>query len=239
MLEESLVLRRAVGDLLVIASSLFQLAMMASSVQLDYPRAVALYEEALTIYRRFGEPQSIAAALTNLAVIADKLGDHARALALYEESLGVFRELGHIGGIATVLVNMGHIACAQGDTRRATTLLHESLRLAWQTRTARKIADSLEGLAEVAWAERRADTAAHLYGAAAALRDRAGAPIWPDECSTYDQSVAAVRTALGEEAFAVAWEAGRTTPLECVIADPDQERRSGDERTSPAVAYRT
>lgn len=239
MLEESLVLRRAVGDLLVIASSLFQLAMMASLVQQDYPRAVALYEEALTIYRSFGDLQAISAALTNLADIEDKLGDHARALALYEESLGVFRELGHIGGTATVLVNMGHISCGQNDTRRATTLLHESLRLAWQARTARKIADSLEGLAEVAWTERHADTAAHLYGAAAALRERAGAPIWPDECPTYDRSVAAVRTVLGEEAFAVAWEAGRTTPLERVIADSEQEHRSGDDRTTPAVAYTT
>jgi tetratricopeptide (TPR) repeat protein len=219
MYEQTLVLRREVGDLYGISSSLFNLAVMASSVQQDYPRAVALYEEALTILRSFGERQTIAAVLNNLAGIANELGDQARALALYDESLALFRELGRIVGVATVLASMGCIACDQGDTRRATELFHESLRLACQTRIPRKIADALQQLAEVAWLEERADAAARLYGATAALRESAGAPIWPDESPRYERSVAAVRTALGDEAFAVAWEAGRSTPLERVIAD--------------------
>jgi non-specific serine/threonine protein kinase len=157
--------------------------------------------------------------LNNLAEIAVKMGDLAHALALYEESLVLFREQGRLAGVATVLVNMGEIACDQGDTRRATELLQESLRLTWQTRRPRKIAASLEGLAEVAQAERRADAAARLYGAAAALRERAQAPLWPDDSADYDRRVAAVRTALGDEAFVAAWEAGHSTPLERVIAE--------------------
>jgi predicted ATPase/transcriptional regulator with XRE-family HTH domain len=219
MHEEALVLRREVGDLRGIGHALLNLAVMASSVQRDYPRAIALYEEALTISRSLGNQQMIASVLNNLADIAVKLGDQARAVALLEESLGVFRDLGRLTGVATVLENMGRIACDQGDTSRATELLHESLRLAWKTRTPEKIAGSLEGLAEVVWAEGSADAAARLYGAAAALRERAGVLIWPADSPTYERSVAAVRTALGDEAFAVAWEAGGTTPLERVIAD--------------------
>ncbi len=219
MHEEALVLHREVGDLRGIAYALLNLAVMASSVQQDYPRAIVSYEEALTISRSLGNQQTIASVLNNLADIAVRLGDQPRALVLLEESLALFRELGRLTGVATVLENMGRIACAQGDTRRATELLHESLRLAWQTRTPEKIAGSLEGLAEVAWAERRTDAAARLYGAAVALRERASVLIWPADSPTYDRTVAAVRTALGDEAFAVAWEAGRTTPLEHVIAD--------------------
>jgi predicted ATPase len=219
MLEETLVLRRAVGDVYGISSSLYDLARMAAAVQNDYPRAIALCEEALSIFRSLGEQLGIAAVLNNLADIADKLGDQARAIALYEESLGVFRELGRIVGVSVVLGNMGCIACDQGDTRRATELLQESLRLAWQTRRPQPIAYALEGLAEVAWAERRADAAAHLYGAAAALRETAGIPVLPDDSPRYERSVAAVRTALGDEAFVAGWEAGRTTPLERVIAE--------------------
>jgi hypothetical protein len=132
---------------------------------------------------------------------------------------GATGEQGRLTGVATVLLNMGHIACTQGDTRRATELLRESLQFAWQTRRPRTIAHALEGLAEVAQAEGRADAAARLYGAAAALRERAGVLIWPADSATYDRSVAAVCTALGDEAFAASWEAGRSTPLECVIAD--------------------
>jgi predicted ATPase/transcriptional regulator with XRE-family HTH domain/Tfp pilus assembly protein PilF len=222
MYERALAFRRGVGDLRGIGSSLFNLARMASSVQQDYPRAVALYEEALAISRGFGEQQAIATVVTNLADIAAKMGDLARAQALFEESLAVFRELGLITGVSTVLVNLGYIACAQGDTRHATALLKESLRLAWKTRMARKIAESLEALAEVAWAERRAEGAAQLYGTAAALRAAADAPILPADSAAYDRSVAAVRTALGGEAFTVIWEVGRGAPLEHVIADLEQ-----------------
>jgi hypothetical protein len=80
---------------------------------------------------------------------------------------------------------------------------------------------------------------AHLYGAAAALRESAGAPIWPDETLRYDRSVAAVHTALGDATFMVAWEAGRTTPLDRLIAELEQEHRSGDDRTTPDVALTT
>ena len=219
MHEEALVLHREVGDLRGIAYALLNLAVMASSVQQVYPRAIALYEEALTISRSLGNQQMIASVLNNLADIAVRMGDQARARVLLEESLALFRELGRLTGVGTVLENMGRIACTQGDTRRATELLQESLRLAWQTRTPEKIAGSLEGLAEVAWAERRADAAAHLYGTAAALRERAGVLIWPADSPTYDRSIVGVRMVLGDEAFAVAWEAGRTTPLEHVIAD--------------------
>ncbi len=219
MYEKALAFRRGVGDLRGIGSSLFNLGRLASSVQQDYPRALALYEEALAIFRGFGEQQVIATVLTNLADIADKMGDQSRAQALFKESLVIFRELGLITGVSTALVNLGYIACAQGDTGRAAALLKESLQLAWKTRMPRKIAESLESLAEVAWAERRAEGAARLYGTAAALRDTADAPILPADFSTYNRTVAAVRAALGDEAFTATWEAGRTTPLEHVIAD--------------------
>jgi predicted ATPase len=219
MYEQTLALRREVGDLRGIGHALHSLAVMASYVQHDYPRAIAWYEEALNISRSLGERQLTAGVLNNLAEIADKLRDPARAMALYEESLILFREQGRLTGVATVLLNMGHIICVQGDTGHAAELLHESLRLAWQTRRPRTIAYVLEGLAEVAQAERRADAAARLYGAAAALRERAGVAIMLDDSADYDRRVAEVRTALGEEAFAAAWEAGRSTPLERVIAD--------------------
>jgi hypothetical protein len=101
------------------------------------------------------------------------------------------------------------------------------------------IAYALEALAEVAWAERRADAAARLYGAAAALRERAGVAIPPDDSPRYNRNVAAVRTALGEEAFSAAWEAGRSTPLERVVADLEQEHRRCNNRTTPDVATTT
>lgn len=57
-----------------------------------------------------------------------------------------------------------------------------------------------------------------------------GVPRYPVDQPAYEQAVAATRRALGEEAFAAAWEQGRTQPLEQVIAALLQ---SGEEAGKP------
>jgi len=61
--------------------------------------------------------------------------------------------------------------------------------------------------------------AARLWGAAEALRETMGAPIWPVERATYERAVAAARSLIGRKVFVVAWAEGRTMPLEHVHAD--------------------
>ncbi len=61
--------------------------------------------------------------------------------------------------------------------------------------------------------------AARLWGATAALRENFSFPMPPVERSNYEHAVAAVCSDLGEEAFAAAWQEGRTAPLEQVIQD--------------------
>jgi hypothetical protein len=43
-------------------------------------------------------------------------------------------------------------------------------------------------------------------------------PIWPDERRDYERIVATARAQLGEEAFAMAWAAGRAMSLDQAIA---------------------
>jgi hypothetical protein len=56
--------------------------------------------------------------------------------------------------------------------------------------------------------------AARLWGAAAALREQIGAPMWPIDRPEYERRVAACHTALGDEAFEAAWQAGRALSWE-------------------------
>jgi hypothetical protein len=60
------------------------------------------------------------------------------------------------------------------------------------------------------------DRAARLGGAAEALRGALGVPPPPEQ--GHDWAVQAMRVALGEEAFAVAWAAGRAMPTEEAVA---------------------
>src|SRR5207249_10234786 len=78
----------------------------------------------------------------------------------------------------------------------------------------RGIVQNLEGLAAVAVAQAQSERAARLFGTAEGLREAIGAPLPPADRAEHDRSVAAVRTALGEAAFAAAWAAGRGLSLE-------------------------
>jgi hypothetical protein len=82
----------------------------------------------------------------------------------------------------------------------------------------------------VAGAEGDAERAARLFGAAEALREALGAPLPPVERAHYDRSIATVRAALGEKAFAAAWTAGRAMPLEAAVARATEEE--SDSRSS-------
>ncbi len=76
---------------------------------------------------------------------------------------------------------------------------------------------SLEAFAHLA-AERQPQCAAQLWGAAAALREAIGAPLPPNEREEYERDVAAVREALGEEAFSATWVEGRAMSMEQAVA---------------------
>jgi DNA-binding CsgD family transcriptional regulator len=64
-----------------------------------------------------------------------------------------------------------------------------------------------------------AETLARLLGAIDVLAARVGLPLSPRQQAGHDQAVATVRAALGEDAFAAAWAAGRALPLDDARAE--------------------
>ena len=76
----------------------------------------------------------------------------------------------------------------------------------------------LECLAEVASAQNQPMRGARLTGAAERLLDRIGGSWPPNYTAGREQSMAAIRTALGEDVAAATWEEGRAMPLEEMIA---------------------
>jgi len=74
------------------------------------------------------------------------------------------------------------------------------------------------------------ERAARLFGAAQALREAMGASLSPSEHTDDERHTAATRAALGEEAFAAAWNEGRSLSLEQAIALALQEPTPPTER---------
>jgi predicted ATPase/class 3 adenylate cyclase len=211
--EESLTIRRELGDKRGIAVSLNNLGWMASS-QGEYTTARALHEESLTIRRELGDKRGIAVSLNNLGWMASSQGDNAAARVLFEESLTLFRGMGDKYGIANILNGPGNVAREQGDYVAARALYEESLAIFRELGNKPGIAMSLDEHASLDHKEQQVARAARLWGAATSLREAIGSPRAPMEQEKYNKEVAQVRSALGDAAFAAAFEEGRAMTLE-------------------------
>jgi DNA-binding CsgD family transcriptional regulator len=107
----------------------------------------------------------------------------------------------------TYRYSLAMIARARGAHQEALTLYAASLPLFLELGEQWSVATCLEGVAEaLAGLDRTA--AARMFGAAAALRTMVGAPMLPADLADYERTIAVVRTDLGPEAFAAAWDAG-------------------------------
>ena len=108
---------------------------------------------------------------------------------------------------------------AAGEAGRTGALLGESAALHRSIDNPTLLPWCLEGLAGVAAARGRWEHAARLCGAREALRARLRLDLPPAHPDGYAATLAVVRAALGEAGFAVAQAAGRTLPLDRVLAD--------------------
>ena len=79
------------------------------------------------------------------------------------------------------------------------------------------VAASLEASAGLVTAQKQTEQAVRLWGAAEALREAMGASLRPTDHAEHERSIAAIRAALGEEAFAAASAEGRALTLEDAI----------------------
>jgi predicted ATPase len=148
-LEESLMIRRKLGDRQGIASTLNNLGNVATH-QGDYAVARSQHEESVAISREVGDRRGIASSLINLGRVAHHQGDYTAARSLQEESLAIFREVGDRRGIAMSLINLGEVADDQGDQTPARSMLDESLAIFRELGDRHGIAISLINLGRVA-----------------------------------------------------------------------------------------
>ena len=215
LFEESLTLSREMGDKTAITMTLsFWGGLVVEEG--DYDRGRALFEESLTISRELGSKVQTVTPLFDLGRLALLQGDFDRAKDLLEESLTLYRELGVKRKITSSVRLLGRVATAHEDFGRAITLYQESITLSRESEDKSGIAGGLEALAELLGSKDRGEQAARLYGAAEVLRGT-GFPLLASYRAGYDRSVAALRSQLGEEAFATAWAEGRAMSVEDAV----------------------
>ena len=81
------------------------------------------------------------------------------------------------------------------------------------------MARAVSGLAAIACDRGQFLLAARLYGGVATLRETLGAPLAPAEWARYERAITATQSELAEGNFRAASDAGRSLPLERVLAE--------------------
>jgi predicted ATPase/DNA-binding XRE family transcriptional regulator len=216
--ERALALYRTVGDRRGAATALDNLGVVESRLG-NHARARAPHAEALVLRRELGDTRGVVVSLNNLGILALLQGDRDRARGHYEEAVDLCHELGNPLMTAVSLGNLASLLRDEGDGTRATALYRESLSLSRELGEKEGIVDCLMGMGSIAAADGQPERAARLFGAAEALAEAIGLGLAAIDREQYDAAIAVARSAVGPDAFAAAWAAGRAWPLDQAIDD--------------------
>ena len=214
--EESLAVTRPTGEARGMAFALLNLADVAAR-QGNATEAQERYDEAIATFRGVGDLFGVAIALGRGAIISLRQGEHTAAEERHREALAIYRQLGDRRGVARTLMHLGDLAQAGGDRARAGDLYHESLVERQGAGDRMGTAAVLGRLAALA-ADNDPGRAARLVGAADALRSVIGASLTAQDAADQAELLTRLDRALGLEALTAELGAGRTTPLEAVLA---------------------
>jgi predicted ATPase/class 3 adenylate cyclase/DNA-binding NarL/FixJ family response regulator len=136
--------------------------------------------------------------------------------------------------LSDALMTRARVAIAQGEPDQAERDAHDALARAADVQAYLGIPDTLECLGTLAGEAGSHREAARLLGAADAIRQRMGAVRFKIYDAGYENSVAALRDALGEQDFDAAWAEGAALSTEEAIA---YAQRGRGERKRPASGW--
>jgi predicted ATPase/DNA-binding XRE family transcriptional regulator len=233
--EESLAIRRDLGEPLGVVESLHNLGLTVRC-QAEHAAAQTLFLEGLTISRTIADHFWEARLLLGLARTYFYQGEHAASGALLEESLRISTEVGDLVGQAIALGDLSDIAHATGDAGRARALIAESFVLWRGLHDERGMAQCAEGLALQIGVLDHLDPAVRLLSSASALRVEIGEPPSPSRQQQLDRMLARARSILGDAAYTAARTDGAARPAADVIDYWFARLESHDGLANPASA---
>jgi predicted ATPase/class 3 adenylate cyclase len=223
LLEENLLLYSAMGKTYRTAYPLYDLARVFFLSRNDLVKTRAMAEESLELFQEVGNKRLIAYVLSLLGEVFLQQGEPARARESCEKSIANFNELEYRTGIAVSLVSLARVESFQGELAGARTHYEECWGLLKERDSKELRAACLEGLGKVVALQGAPEWAARLWGTAATIRADIRAPMPPIYRVSYGRAVIAVRSKVGEEAFAAAWAEGRAIPLVQAMVAPTSQ----------------
>jgi tetratricopeptide (TPR) repeat protein len=183
----------------------------------NFELARRLFKQLVASSQERGDIRAFTSALNGLGDVAAAEGNHDAARRYYQESLARYRQIDDRWGVARVLADLANVDLHAGDYQVADRSLMAALQAFKALGHQRGVARQLEALSLSAGNQSRHEEAVRLAGAAAAIRQRIGAPAKPLESEKVQRTLAQARAGTGAEAYAAAWKEGLSAPLDRVL----------------------
>jgi predicted ATPase/class 3 adenylate cyclase len=181
----------------------------ASLATTDQAAGRVLVEQAEAAATASGNPFVLGAVSMAHGRLLGQLGQTDAAAERFSTAVTRFTEIGDEQLALAARSDLGHALRRGGRLSAAIAIYRETIG-GWVHLGHRgAVANQLEHFAYVAIELGNGERAARLLGAAERIREDSEQPLAYDETEEHDREVARVRAELGDDAFAVAWEAGR------------------------------
>jgi tetratricopeptide (TPR) repeat protein len=153
-------------------------------------------------------------------------GAYDHAASLIEEARAIWQERRDIWGLGLATHDLAMISAAQGRIEQAAALYLDSIGYHREIGDTAARGDAVAGLASLRAAQGDLSEAARLFGAAEALLEAGEIPDTATILDDHRAVIDTIRAALGEEAFAAAWAAGRGLTNEEVATEAQAVARA-------------
>jgi len=198
---------RAIEEPRIIAFALAALRRAATSLDDSYEAARLLTAEQAALCRMSGDEFGLADAIWSLGVIAHSLGEFDQAIALYEETFPLHLEW-PVTGQRECNITLAELQ--KGREPAAVAARYEEVfRRASESGPGHVVALSLHGLGLTAARAGQDAPAVRVLGAAIAVYEELGWALDLPQRLVHEETLAQLRTRLGEDAFVAAWAEGR------------------------------
>jgi predicted ATPase/Tfp pilus assembly protein PilF len=218
LFEEALETAREFRFGLVEGWALLGLAEVAGE-QGDASQAATYLQDAEAKFRELGHGRQLAEGLNHSGYLALRQGNHEQARRLIEEAVALAQESAGPSAVANIVHSLGDVLRASGDVVEAAVQYRDALVLAQEAGDSITPITCLAGLAGLAADSGRHQSASRAFGAVEALRETVGISPSRFEKERQTQDIATVREALGTEADAESWAAGRALPLPTAVSE--------------------
>jgi predicted ATPase/class 3 adenylate cyclase/DNA-binding CsgD family transcriptional regulator len=179
----------------------------------DYVSATEMMARSVTLRQEAGHRRGVANSLDCLGELARMQGDYDRANDLTQRARVLYADIGDGRGMAHTFHNLAYIRLHQGRRGEAQGLFRQSLIEARDLNSPRDIIMAVAGIA-AAWVDGvPLERIARFLGAVDSLLGTTGVHLEPAEQKDFEQTVAALRARMEDDAFAGAWSRGREMTL--------------------------